>query len=67
MLAASTRLADRTPCGAGAAVSAALTDLAGAIEDCVHAGPGAPGRARQALERFLVLLPHPPHPADPAP
>ena len=67
MLAASTTLADRAPCGGAAAVSAAMTDLAAAIEDCVHAGPDAPGRARQALERFLTLLPPPPDPADAAP
>ena len=67
MLAASRTLAERAPCGRGAAVSAAMTDLAGAIEDCVHAGPDAPGRARRALELFLRLLPPHDPAADPAP
>ncbi len=44
-----------------------MTDLAAAIEDCVHAGPDAPGRARRALERFLTLLPPHDPAADPAP
>jgi hypothetical protein len=56
MLAAAAALEDRAPCG-GAAAAAALVDLSGAIEDCVHAAPDAAGRARAALERLLILLP----------
>jgi hypothetical protein len=57
MLAAASALADRAPCGGGAAAAVAMAELAGAIEECVHAGSDAPARARAALERFLTLIP----------
>ncbi len=65
MLAAATALPDGGPCGGGAA-AAAMAGLAAAIEDCVHAAPDAPARARAALERFLTLVPQPPDAAGAA-